>query len=70
MAHLNSDLELWPSDPKIHRVHLLPRMEVWTKFKEGRSRCSRSYWWETKRLQTDMCKAICPLFFKVGHNYG
>ena len=30
-----------------------------------------SYWSETKRLQThgptDMCKAICPLFFEGGH---
>jgi len=34
-----SDLEFWPSDPKIKRVALLPRMNV-------------CYWSETKRLQT------------------
>ena len=28
-------------DPKINRVHLLSRMDVWTKFEEDRSRCSR-----------------------------
>ena len=28
-------------DPKINRIPLLSRMEVWTKFEEGRSRCSR-----------------------------
>ena len=27
-------------DPKINRVPLLPRMDVWTKFEEGRSRRS------------------------------
>ena len=41
--------------------------DLWTKFEEGSSKRSRS---ETKRLQTDgptdMCKAICPLFFQVG----
>ena len=58
------DLDLWPSDPKFDTVPLLPRTDVWTKFV--------SYWSETKRLQTDiptdMCKAICPLFFEVAHN--
>ena len=34
------DLYLWPSDPKINRVPLLPRMDVWTKIEEGRSRHS------------------------------
>ena len=28
------------SDPKINRVPLLSRMDVWTKFEEGRSRHS------------------------------
>ena len=28
-------------DLKNNRVHLLPRMDVWTKFEEGSSRCSR-----------------------------
>ena len=30
------DLDLWPSDPKINRVPLLSRTDVWFKFKEGR----------------------------------
>ena len=34
--------DLWSSDPKIKRVHLLPRMDVRTMFEEGRS----SYWSE------------------------
>jgi len=36
-----SDLDLWPSDPKIDRVSLLHRTDVWTTYKEGRSR----YFW-------------------------
>ena len=28
-------------DPQINRIHLLPRMDVWTEFEEGRSRRSR-----------------------------
>jgi len=28
-------------DPEIIRIPLLTRMIVWTKFEEGRSRCSR-----------------------------
>ena len=27
-------------DPSIDRVYLLPKMDVWTKFEEGRSRRS------------------------------
>ena len=30
------DLDLWPNDPKINRVSPSPRMDVWTKFEEGR----------------------------------
>ena len=30
------DLDLWPSDPKINMVPLLPRMDVWTKFEDVR----------------------------------
>ena len=33
-------LDLWPSDPKINRVHLLPRTDMWSKFDDGRSRWS------------------------------
>ena len=35
------DLDLSPSDPKIDRVPLLPRTDVWTMFEEGRSWSSR-----------------------------
>jgi len=34
------DIDLWPSDPKINRVPLLSRMDVWTMFEDGMSRCS------------------------------
>ena len=36
-----SDFDLWLSDPKINRVPMLPRMDVWTRYEEGWSRCSR-----------------------------
>ena len=35
------NFDLWPSSPKINRVHLLPRMDVCTKCKEGRARQSQ-----------------------------
>jgi len=35
------DIDLWPSDPSIYRVPLLPKMDVWTKFEEGRLRRSQ-----------------------------
>jgi len=41
---------------------------VWTKFEEGRSRCSQVI--DQKQngyRQTDMCKAIHSLFFEGGH---
>ena len=61
--------------PKLidNRVLLLPRMYVWTKLEESRSKRSRVI--DRKRKgyrrtdsQTDMCKAICPLLFEGGHN--
>ena len=72
-----SDLDLWPSDPNSYRVHLLHRMNVWTKFEEGGSRRSRVI--DPKRksyrrtdLQTDRqtdlhAQSNMPLFFKGGH---
>jgi len=51
-------------------------MDVWTMYEEGRSRWSgvidrkRKSYRQTDRQTnqpTDMCKAICPLFFKGGH---
>ena len=38
------DLDLWPSDPKINRVPLLHRKDVWTRYEKGRL---RRYWSET-----------------------
>ena len=52
-----------------NRVPLLSRADVWTNFEEGRSR--RSQVIDQKRKgyrRTYMYKAICPLFFKGGHN--
>ena len=58
-----------PGDLDRNRVPLLPRMYVWTKFEEGRSRLSqviarkRKGYRRTEKTDrpTDMCKAICPL---------
>ena len=47
------DLDLWPSDAKLNRDHLLPMMDVWMKVGQGVL--------ELLIGQTDMCKAICPL---------
>ena len=62
-------------DPVIPKsINLLPRTDVLAKFEEGRSRRFRVI--DRKRKgdrwtdqPTDMCKAICPLFFERGHNY-
>mgnify|MGYP006890244326 CR=1 FL=1 len=64
------DLDLWPSDTKIFGFSAAQDGcvdQVWErKVKVFLSSCS-----ETKRLQTDrptdMCKAVCPLFFEGGH---
>ena len=63
------DLDLWRSAPKIKWVHLLIKMDVWTKFEKGRSRRSGVIDQKRKGYRltdrpTDMCKAICPLFFE------
>ena len=67
-----------PVTPQINWVPLLPRMDMWTRYEEGWSRCSQIIDWKGKGYKqtafrwtdqpTDMCKAICPLFFKGGHN--
>ena len=64
-----SNFDLWPSEPKIHRVPLLPRTSMWTQSEKGRSRRSRviDRKWKGDR-PTDVCKAVCPLFFEGGHN--
>ena len=64
-------LTLVTFDPKINRVPLLPRTDVWTKFEEGRSRRSRVIDWKRNGYRrtdilTDMYKAICPLSFEGG----
>ena len=56
LAHLNPVTLTF--DPKINLVPMILRTDVWTKFKEGRSRRSDR--------PTDMFKAICPLFFEGG----
>ena len=63
------------NDPKINKVHLLHRMNVWTKFEEGRLRHSRvinrkqkGYRGRTDR-QTDQptcAKQLCPSSSKGG----
>ena len=35
-----NDVHLWPSNPKIISISLLPKTNVWTKFEEGRLRRS------------------------------
>ena len=42
------ELDPWPSDASINRVPLLPRMDMWDKFEEGRSRRSRVIDWKQK----------------------
>jgi len=37
----HSDLDFWPSDLKVIRIHMLPTMDVWTRYEEGRSRRSQ-----------------------------
>ena len=37
-------------DPSINGISLLPKMDVWTKFEEGRPRCSRVI--DLKRFDT------------------
>jgi len=65
------DLDLSPSDIKINGAPQIPRADVWTKFEESMSRSSRVIDRKQKGYRrtdrpTDMCKAICPLFFKKG----
>ena len=48
------------SDPEINMIHLLPRMHVWSKFEEDRSRRSRNEKVTDRQTirPTDMCKPI------------
>ena len=69
------DLDLWPTDLNINRGHLLIKDYLPTKFEASGAkhswviRCTRLR--DTDILTdipTYMCKAICPSFFKGGHN--
>ena len=42
----SSTLTVDPVTPNINRVPLLPRIDVLSKFKEGRARCSRVIHWK------------------------
>ena len=65
--------DLWPTDLKINRDHLLTKDYLPTKFETSGAKC---YWViSCTRLRatdiptdipTDRCKAICPSFFKGG----
>ena len=66
------DLDLWPSDLKINRGHLLVMINVPMKFHDPRPKRSWVIVWQppggrTDRT-TDMSKAIYPLFFEGGNN--
>ena len=74
------DLDLWPTDLTITRDHLLVKDYLPTKFEA--SGAKRSWVISCTRLRdtdiptdqpthrpTDMCKAICPSFFKGGHKH-
>ena len=68
------DLDLWPTDLNINRGHLLIQDYLPTKFEASGAKGSwvisctrlRDTDIQTDR-PTDMCKAICPSFFKGGH---
>ena len=74
------DLWPWPTDLNINRGHLLIQDHLPTKFEASGANGSwvisctrlRDTDIQTDRptyRQTDMCKAICPSFFKGGHKY-
>ena len=69
--NMTFDLDLWPTDLKINRDHLLIKDYLPTKFEASGAKpswvisCTRLR--ETD-IPTDMCNAICPSFFKGGHN--
>ena len=64
------DLDLWPTDLKINRDHLLIKDYLPTKFEASGAKpswvisCTRL---RATDIPTDMCNAICPSFFKGGH---
>ena len=71
--NMTFDLDLWPTDMKINRDHLLINDYLPTKFEA--SGAKPSWVISCPRLRetdiptdrrTDMCNAICPFFFKGG----
>ena len=68
------DLDLWPTDLNIDRGHLLIKGYLPTKFEASEAKyswvisCTRLRDTDIPTDQpTDMCKAICPSFFKGWH---
>ena len=66
------DLWPWPTDLSINRDHLLIKDYLPNKFEAPGPK--RSWVISCTRLRatdipTDMCKAICPSFFKGGHKH-
>ena len=65
------DLDLWPTDLKINRDHLLTKDYLPTKFEASGA---KRYWvisctrLRATDIPTDTCKAICPPFSKGGIN--
>ena len=70
----SGDLDLWPNYASINTVSLLPKMDVWTKFENvgqgvlelliGNQTVTDGQTDRQTHKPTDMCKAICPLFFE------
>ena len=72
--------ELWPTDLNINRGHLLIKDYLPTKFEASGAKnswvisCTRlrdtdRHNYRPTDIPTDMCKAICPSFFKGGQKY-
>ena len=80
--NMTFDLDLWPTDLKINRDHLLIKDYLPTKFEASGAKpswvisCTRLRatdiptdipTYRPTDIPTDMCNAICPSFFKGGH---
>ena len=76
--NMTFDLDLWPTDLKINRDHLLIKDYLPTKFEASGAKpswvisCTRLRATDIPTdiptyIPTDRCKAICPSFFKGGH---
>ena len=74
--NMTFDLDLWPTDLKINRDHLLIKDYLPTKFEASWAKpswvisCTRLRATDIPTYRpTDRCNAICPSFFKGGHKY-